>query len=374
MRVLFLALILGCGGKVAGDGSRADLSPEPEPGGVVDGATSRFAAGGVHTCAINSGVRCVGAFDGSPHLRAVAIDGLASAQQLVAGATFTCARMANGTVRCFGNNDGGQLGDGTKTAQSTPVRVRTLVNIVEISAGAYHACARNKVGEVYCWGLGYDGQLGDGTAKDAPIAVKVKGVSSAIAISTGSTHSCAALGDGSVQCWGANHRAQLGNGTLVGSPTATTVGGLSGRVTAIAAGEDHNCAIIEGGVVQCWGRNFDGQLGDGSDVVRTSAITVKVPPSRAVSLGKLHTCALHDDGSASCWGANKIGQLGVGDNTPSRLPRRVALMGSITAIDVGDEHSCFESGARVFCAGNGDDGRLGSGDEADRAAPVAATF
>jgi alpha-tubulin suppressor-like RCC1 family protein len=374
MRVLFLALLMGCGGKVAGGEKGIDLSPEPEPNGVVEGATSKIAAGGVHTCVISSGVRCAGAFDGATHLRTVAIDGLSDAQQIAAGATFTCARMKNGTVRCFGNNDGGQLGDGTKIARSTPVRVRTLVNVVEIATGAYHACARNKLGEVWCWGLGYDGQLGDGDSKDAPVAVKVKGISGATAISAGWTHSCAALGDGRVQCWGANHRGQLGTGNLVASPVPKDVVGLVGRVSALAAGEDHNCVLVDAGQVMCWGRNFDGQIGDGSDVNRPSAVKSNVPPAKAITLGKTHTCAVLLDGSAWCWGANRSGQLGVGDNTPSRLPRRVAFTDPVTSLDIGHDHGCLESGARVLCFGEGSDGRLGTGDEADRAAPVPATF
>lgn len=380
MRVTcLLMLLLGCGGKVVADTNDAvvDLSPEPEPGGIVAGVESRIAAGGVHTCAIvDGGVRCVGEVNGSSNTRAVKIDGVSNAKQIVAGSAFTCVRMTNGTVRCFGNNDGGQLGDGTRISRTSWVRVRTLTNVAEIAAGAYHACARHVDGTVSCWGLGYDGQLGqlaEVGAADAPIAVKVKGLSGVTAIAAGWTHTCAVTAAG-VQCWGANHRGQLGDGTLRGGPAPRPVVGLTGAVTSISSGEDHNCVRLDGGAVMCWGRNYDGQIGDGGEANRTSATRISINDATAVSLGKLHSCALHASGSVSCWGANKVGQLGVGDNTPSRTPRRVVIDQPVTALDIGHDHGCLLSGSKFFCFGEGAEGRLGTGDGSDRSAPVAATF
>lgn len=375
-------LTISCGGKVASDGVPAsgDLPAETEPDGVVKGVESTYAVGGAHTCAIKAGdVRCVGAGASgqlgngaeSSSLRPVSVDGLDAAKQIVAGNTHTCVRMNNGTVRCFGSNEGGQLGDGTLKNRSTPVRVRSLVNVVEVAAGAYHNCARLIDGNVKCWGLNTVGQLGDGTNANQSIAVKVDLGGDAVAIAAGYTHSCAILTDGSVRCWGANDRGQLGDGTTNGSKTPRPVVGLAGRVTAIALGEDHSCAVLVDGRLQCWGRNFDGQLGDGSDVQRNAPVFAAVSKVSAIALGRTHTCAI-TGGGVACWGANKYSQLGT-SGPGSRKPVGVAVDPTTSIRSIAD-HTCGTTALGLMCWGRGSDGRLGDGAEIDRSVPVLATL
>jgi len=375
MRLLVVSLlVVSCGGKVADDGTGGgSLPPEPEPGGLVDGSKSVLAAGGARTCAIDkAGVKCWGSPFGR---RPVRVEGLASAQQIVAGSTFSCARMANGTVRCFGNNDGGQLGDGTTTTRDAPVRARELTNVVDLAAGAYHGCAVLKDGSVKCWGQNSDGQLGDGTTTNRSISVKVE-LPSATSVVAGFTHSCALLGDGSVRCWGAGNRGQLGTGTLDRSAKPVAVVGLTGRAVALSAGEDHTCARMEGGALQCWGRNFDGQLGDGGDEVRKSPIMVPLKDVTAIGLGRRHTCAIHGGGQLTCWGFNKSGQLGDGTTNVRRTPGPEILHPTANGVlAVGHDHTC----ARVltgetYCWGEGSEGQLGTGNDSNQLTPVTITL
>lgn len=122
------------------------------------------------------------------------------------------------------------------------------------------------------------GQLGNGSTGSFPMAVTVSGLSNATALSAGARHTCALRGDGTVRCWGANDGSQLGDGTTTDRSTPVTVAGPNNptltRVTAIAAGGNHTCAMRANGTAHCWGENGDGQLGDGTTTDRNRAVTV----------------------------------------------------------------------------------------------------
>lgn len=383
---LLVPMAVSCGGRVESDGAPAaadELPAEPEPGGVVKGVESTFAVGGAHTCAIKAGtpglVRCVGAGDsgqlgnGETSGSRVAVDvggTLEGPKQLVAGLGHTCARLGNGTVRCWGSNEGGQLGDGTNKSRSLPVRVRSLVNVVEVAAGAYHDCVRLVDGGVRCWGLNTVGQLGDGTNDSRNTPVKVTLDADATALAAGYTHSCAVVTDGSVFCWGANDRGQLGDGTTERRTKPVKVVGLGGKVVALASGEDHSCAVLADGRLQCWGRNFDGQLGDGTDELRSTPVFAAVTKVIGVALGRTHTCALREDRSVVCWGASKFSQIGV-PTAGSKRPVPIASDGMTAIRSIGD-HTCGATSLGVACWGRGAGGRLGDGTEIDRGVPALA--
>src|SRR5882724_7498075 len=215
-----------------------------------------------------------------------------------------------------------------------------LTNAVAIAARGYHSCALLGDGTVWCWGRNLDGQLGNGTR--APVdcspgscgsstPVRAGGITGAAAVIAGGYHTCALFGGGTVQCWGQNYEGQLGNGIVGGVSTfPVLVAGLA-NVSAVSGGYRHTCALLRDGTVQCWGRNVEGQLGDGtttssSTPVRVGGITGAV----AVSAGVFHTCALLSDGTVKCWGAvgpgNDFGQLGNGATTGSSTP--VTVMGT----------------------------------------------
>ena len=133
-------------------------------------------------------------------------------------------------------------------------------------------------------------------------------------ISAGDEHSCAVMEGGQeVWCWGANEDGQLGDGSTVSSQVPRKVF-VPGVVTALALGGRHSCALVDNGTVFCWGRNAEGQLGDGGVQSRSMASPVfGMNGAQAIAAGYRHTCAVERGGRVLCWGSNDKGQLGVGD-------------------------------------------------------------
>src|SRR5438094_569681 len=143
-----------------------------------------------------------------------------------------------------------------------------------VAGGGFHACMRLPDGTVQCWGRNNFGQLGNGDGNLADCSpgscgsstpVQASGITGAAAVIAGGYHTCALFGDGTAQCWGRNDDGQLGDGTFTTSSTAVRVGGLTGAA-AVTGGFYHTCALLGDGTVQCWGRNAEGQLGDGSSI------------------------------------------------------------------------------------------------------------
>ena len=195
------------------------------------------------------------------------VDGLTTGVIAVSSGTLhTCALTASGGAKCWGYNREGQLGDGTKTDSGTPVEVSGLSEgVLSISAGWKHTCVVMSDAAVKCWGWNNGGQIGDGTVTDRTTPTAVEGlVEGARAVSTGRMHTCALAASGAVKCWGFNGVGQLGNGKTLPSSAPVHVDSLSGGVTSISTGLSHNCAATSEGGLKCWGIGSSGQLGDGS--------------------------------------------------------------------------------------------------------------
>lgn len=234
----------------------------------------------------------------------------------------------------------------------------------QLDAGFGHACAVLPAGVALCWGLDADGQLGDGAttigSSSTPTPVSLPPGRRAVSISTGGSlpgsHTCAILDDGSAYCWGRDANGQLGDGTATtgGTTTPTQVNiPASRRAVAITAGGQHSCAILDDGRAVCWGRDNFGQLGNGG--VNADAVTpsdVSLPPGRtatAISAGDTHTCAALDNGAPYCWGDDFDGQLGDGPpNTGSGTPSPVSLPPARKAIAISAGGSF--SGGQHSCA------------------------
>jgi alpha-tubulin suppressor-like RCC1 family protein len=292
----------------------------------------------------------------------------------------SCALTVNGTVKCWGLNFFGQLGDNSTTNRLTPVDVISglslppLSGVTAIAAGLNHNCVLIN-GGVKCWGYNAFGQLGDGSKTDRSTPVDVIGLASGVsAISTGSLHSCALTNLGGVKCWGSNGGGRLGNNVFLNTDSATPVdvvtlpasAPLTG-VVAIGAGGEHTCAIMTAGGMKCWGRNLEGQLGIDSlpllGISRTPLDVLGLNGSAsAISLGGQHTCALNSGGGLQCWGYNDPGQVGDNSNMNRLLPVNVSGLGSgVAAIDAGNVHTCaLTTTGGAKCWGNGSIGQLGN--------------
>lgn len=293
------------------------------------------------------------------------------AVQVAAGAAHACALESEGTVRCWGDNSYGQLGDGSTTSRTIPVTVAALGDVVALAAGHFHTCAVLTDGTARCWGNNAAGQLGDGSAQGRTVAVAVAGLSGVAALAAGERHTCALLLGGAVHCWGDNRHGQLGDGSTTPRRTPAVVADL-GAAQTLTAGDQHTCAVTASGAVRCWGDNSYGQLGDGSRVARTTPVTVVgIDGAQAVAAGAGHTCA-RVAGAVRCWGYNFYGQLGNGSKvTLSTTPVAVVGLSDVVRLSAGLLHTCAQtaSGA-VSCWGNNWGGQLADGTNRKRTTPL----
>lgn len=177
---------------------------------------------------------------------------------------------------CWGYGYYGQLGNGSSSSQIVPTPVSGLSSgVAALAAGQTHTCALTTQGGVLCWGDNEMGQLGDGTRTERLEPVPVSGLASGVAaISAGQWHTCALLLDGSMRCWGYNADGRLGDGTYTDRLVPAVVSGIAGGVSRIYALPANTCVVMTNGTVQCWGDDHDGQLGDGS--VLQSAVPLPV--------------------------------------------------------------------------------------------------
>ena len=329
-----------------------------------------------------------------------------TARAVAAGVSHTCAILDNRTLRCWGENLTGQLGyansneigDDETPGSVGPVDLGAGRTARAIAAGAYHTCAILDNGAVRCWGNNQFGQLGYGHTAAIGVdetpgsvdPVNLGAGRTAVAISAGTNHTCAVLDNGAVRCWGAGTGGQLGYGDTADigdDETPASAGpvnlGAGRTAVAVAAGEIHTCAILDNGAVRCWGWGASGRLGYanttdiGDDECPAVAGPIQLGAGRtavAITAGAAHTCAILDNGSLRCWGDGGSGRLGyassakIGDNETPVAPGTVNLGAGRTAVavDAGAFHTCavLDDG-RVRCWGAGANGRLGGGNTDD---------
>ena len=327
--------------------------------------------------------------------------GSAAAAQLDVGRHHSCAVLGGGSVRCWGYGAQGQLGyadvasigDDEVPASVAAVDLGPGRRAAAIATGDFHTCALLDDGNVRCWGFGADGRLGYGDTQnvgddESPGAIEPVDLGegrTATAISAGMGHTCVVLDDGSVRCWGYGENGALGyadTASIGDDEPPGSVGpvnlGAGRTATAISAGGDFTCVVLDDGTVRCWGLALDGRLGYGNterigdDETPGSVGPIDIGAQRtatAISAGMRGTCALLDDKTVRCWGEGREGALGyangqyVGDNeTPGSVgPVDLGSPGGATAISAG-RHTCavLDLGS-VRCWGASTKGQLGYG-------------
>ena len=308
-------------------------------------------------------------------------------------------------MQCWGNNDFGQLGDGSNTGSNVPVDVVGIGGSTTIVAGGNHTCILSG-GNVWCWGENSQGQLGDGTKLDRNIPVNV--LSSVVDITAGLDYTCAIMTYGQVKCWGNNDQGQLADGTKTDRTTPTLAALISG-VSNVDAGQNKSCGLTGAGLLRCMSGGSAQNLGGivpvtggspesnldvavnrfGSLIMALSEDGVPIAfqagkfkeisnVSQAVDVdsGLGHVCTLINDGTVKCWGANSYGQLGSNSQTGSTEPLPVLNVSSAWQLAVGKNHACVlitsnDPGTdRIQCWGLNKDGQLGNGTNENSSVPV----
>jgi alpha-tubulin suppressor-like RCC1 family protein len=328
----------------------------------------------------------VWSFTTAPTGIAVAVD---------AGDHHTVALKSDGTVRTWGDNAYGQLGDNTTTDRTTPVQVLGLggsgylTGVSSVASGWYHTIALKGDGAVWTWGRGGSGQLGDNAATDRTTPVQVLGpggsgfLTSVKAIAGGGFHTIVLKNDSTVWAWGQNTFGRLGDGTSTQRNTPVQVVGPGGTgfltdVKAIGGGLSHTVALKSDGTVWTWGYNSDGQLGDNTVTARTTPVQVKGPGGvgfltdvKAIASGVNHTIAVKTDGTVWAWGDNAYGQLGDNATTDRTTPVQVSGLTGVVAVTGGRSHSiALKSDGTVWTWGANNTGQLGDGTNTQRTTPV----
>jgi len=327
-----------------------------------------------------------------------------------AGGLHTCVVMADGQLRCWGDNDYGQLGFGAyyygeERTTAVPVCAAgvyvpdagfcvgdagaLLQGMAAVAAGGAYTCALDGEGRARCWGANSNGQLGSGSSSDGvPNPVDLCGPTGCVpaaqlsgieAFSAGARHACLVSASLEPLCWGYNGYFQLGNGdsSAVAKPDPVCASGVDttcvpqGGVARIAAGADHTCMLLDDNAVRCWGRNNHGQLGNGGDQLYAhptdvctsgtwssdagTCFAATSPPlsgAVALSMGNDHSCALMDDRTVRCWGSNGGGRLGHGRvaNESSAHPVTVCGPGGGAPCDPLTDVVAIEAGGGHSCA------------------------
>jgi alpha-tubulin suppressor-like RCC1 family protein len=333
------------------------------------------AAGGLHSCAVlvDGTVRCWG-FNVSGELgngslqqsnTPVAVSGLSNVVDVITGDAHTCALQLGGLAFCWGRGQEGELGNGGSVNSATPVQV-SLSGVVSLAAGTKSTCAITAGGALSCWGDNTFGQIGDGTTTRRPAPTLVLGVSNMVQAAIGDGYACGVNSRGVAQCWGTNSEGQLGNGTTSPTPLPSTVGGFSGSIGALRIGvsAQFNCAARGTGGVSCWGLGGSGQLGDGQgNGFSFNPVNAQVADTVALVTGGAHSCSVSAAGAVFCWGDNGAGQMGNGVTGGTvKAPRAVASLTNVTALAAGSAYTCaLTVDANVACWGANSSGQLGLG-------------
>lgn len=354
----------------------------------------------------------------------VAVAGLEDITEVATGADFALALLSNGTVRAWGNNPHGQLGDGKggENEGTWPhgvdyVPVSELSGVKQIAAANDHALALLENGTVETWGGGDYGELGDGKGgtlyeeggkihihrEASHVPIQVEGLSSVIAVAAGGGSDYALLSNHTVVAWGEDHAGQLGIAEAAPEecfneikqelrcstrplPVKTASGSVLEHVLAISAGEEDAYAVLEDGHVMAWGANQLGQTGTGGEVLHADSVPAEVKNAGnggaltgvvAFRSGSYHTLALLESGEVMGWGGAgpDLGEMGTTEKCKQKSCIKTArpikgLEGiKVAAIAASERSSYAVSGGKIYAFGKNEHGELGDASTSESAAP-----
>jgi alpha-tubulin suppressor-like RCC1 family protein len=289
-----------------------------------------------------------------------------------------CALLSTKHIDCWGYGFSGELGDGATMSSDVPVAVHTITNASALISGDAGFCALLSTSHVDCWGDNTYGELGRATPKanysDVPGAVT--GITDAKTVASGDLGSyCAVLSTGQVKCWGDNSYGVLGRGTTTNSDVPVAVTGISDAKAAASDGDGESfCAVLSTGHMSCWGFNNYGQLGNGTNMNSSVPVSVSNITTAAALVGgtEYGFCALLTTSHVDCWGFNFYGELGNGTETSSEVPVAVHTITNAAALISGFLGYCaLLTTSHVDCWGYGLYGQLGDGTAMTSDVPVA---
>jgi alpha-tubulin suppressor-like RCC1 family protein len=369
-------------------GAPSAADPVPSAAESATATTWRqVSPGGGHTCGLtaDSLAYCWGwNFSGElgsgtttlTELRPLAVQSGQRWRDIQPGDAHTCAINAAGRLFCWGDNVYGQVGDGVFSInRPSPTAVATELTFVQVSTGFLYSCAVTASGSAYCWGFNDRGQLGDGSRTSSRIPVKVLGNLSFRHVRAGWNHTCGITTSDMAYCWGRNLDGQLGDGTELSRPRPRAVGG-GRKFRMIRTGERHTCALTPAGKAFCWGLNAQGQVGDGTSVQERHLPVAVVNGSDFTTLatGVYFTCGVRKDGAAWCWGYNGYGQLGGGTDEYTRaVPGPVSgnLVWQRVNIGATGSHACgITTAGTPYCWGDNFVGQVGDSTTDQRSVPT----